>query len=249
MDIPRKELNGKVAIVTGGARGIGRAVAESLAESGAEVVIADLDKKAAETLAAKLPKSIGIMTDVASEASITELYAKLMERFGRVDILVNNAGIFRGTPVLELEAGEWDTVMAVNLRGTFLMCREALKIMQAQNGGKIVNLASMSGKTGGVVAGAHYSASKAGVICLTKSLAAFAAPFKVNVNAITPGLIKTDLTEQWGVARNRALTANIPLREFGTPENVADAVLFLISNRASYITGEILDVNGGMLMD
>ena len=245
----KDELKGRTAVVTGGANGIGRAIAEEFAACGAKVVIADRDSAGAKAVAESLPGCAGIETDVASEASIRQLCSTVMERFGRLDILVNNAGIFRMTPVLEIEAEEWDAVMAVNLRGVFLMSREALRIMKAQNEGWIVNISSMSSKTGGVVAGAHYSASKAGVSCLTKTLAQCAAPFKVRVNAIAPGLIKTELTDRWGPDRNKALAAGIPLKEFGSPRNVADAALFLVSRRSSYITGEIIDVNGGILMD
>jgi 3-oxoacyl-[acyl-carrier protein] reductase len=171
------------------------------------------------------------------------------KRFGRVDILVNNAGIFKVTPIVDITAEEWDRIMAVNLRGTFLMCREAFRMMREQKAGKIINIASTAGKTGGVNAGAHYAASKAAVICLTKSLANQAAPYRINVNAVSPGPTETDLTAAWGEATNAALAASIPWKEYARPQDVADAVVFLASAKARYITGEILDVNGGMVMD
>lgn len=245
------EFKGQIAIVTGGARGIGRAISITLADRGANVVVADIDLNGARKVVAMMKgrQNLCVETDISSETSVKQLYKLVMERFGKVDIVVNNAGIFRPTPVLDIDVAEWDAVMAVNLRGTFLMSREALKIMKAQKSGKIINIASMSGKTGGAVAGAHYAASKAGVICLTKSFAKQAALYKVNVNAITPGLIKSDLTEAWGAKTNRSLADGVPLKEFGQPQDVAEAVAFLASDKARYIVGEILDVNGGILMD
>jgi 3-oxoacyl-[acyl-carrier protein] reductase len=152
-------------------------------------------------------------------------------------------------PILDIEVAEWDKIMAVNLRGVFLMCREAFKIMKEKRSGKIISIASAAAKTGGAAAGAHYSASKAGVICFTKSLAIQAAPFKINVNAVCPGPISTEITEAWGDETNRAFAQNIPWKEYGRPEDVANAICFLASNKARYITGEMLDVNGGLIMD
>ena len=245
------DFSGQAAIVTGAARGIGRAVALTLSQGGAHVVVADSDFPAAEATAASLPdkRGMAVEADVASEASILRLYDVVRERFGRVDILVNNAGIFKVTPIVDITAEEWDRIMAVNLRGTFLMCREAFRMMREQKAGKIINIVSTAGKTGGVNAGAHYAASKAAVICLTKSLANQAAPYRINVNAVSPGPTETDLTAAWGDQTNAALAACIPWKEFARPQDVADAVAFLASAKARYITGEILDVNGGMVMD
>jgi 3-oxoacyl-[acyl-carrier protein] reductase len=237
-------LNNKIALVTGGNKGIGRAIVSTLASRGAKVIIADIN-----TSDSNDNQIYYIKTDISNEASITQLYSYVATNFGRLDILVNNAGIFKSTPIKDITASEWDLVMAVNLRGTFLVSREALKLMINQKSGKIINISSMSAKTGGLAAGAHYAASKAAVICFTKSLAAQAAQYKINVNAITPGLIKTDLTDAWGAEKNKLLTEKIPLKEFGKPQDVAEVVAFLASERARYITGEIIDVNGGMLMD
>jgi 3-oxoacyl-[acyl-carrier protein] reductase len=243
-------INGQIAIVTGGGKGIGQAICVTLAAKGAIIIIADKDvKAAAETAAECGGKSCAIELDVASEESILKLYAAVKERFGRLDILVNNAGIFKATPILDTAVAEWDMIQSVNLRGTFLMSREALRVMREQRSGRIINIASMSAKTGGIAAGAHYSASKAGVVCFTKSLAMQAAPYDICVNAITPGLIETDLTRAWGPEANAKLTEKIPLKKFGQPQDVAETVAFLASQRGRYITGEIIDINGGIWMD
>lgn len=237
-------LNHKIALVTGGAKGIGRAIGSTLAQRGAKVIIADINISDARE-----DGIFPIKADISNEASILQLFSYIKENYGRLDILVNNAGIFKSTPIVDITASEWDLVIGVNLRGTFLVSREALKLMMKQKSGKIINIASMSAKTGGMAAGAHYAASKAGVICFTKSLAGQAAEYKINVNAITPGLIQTDLTDAWGPEKNKILTEKIPLKEYGKPQDVAEVVAFLASERARYITGEIIDVNGGMLMD
>jgi 3-oxoacyl-[acyl-carrier protein] reductase len=244
-------INGQVAIVTGGGKGIGQAICVTLSGKGAIVIIADKDVKAADETAAMISdgQSCAIELDVASEESILKLYALVKERFGRLDILVNNAGIFKATPILEITTVEWDIIQAINLRGAFLMSREALRMMQTQHSGRIINIASLSAKTGGIAAGAHYSASKAGLVCFTKSLAMQAAPYDICVNGITPGFIETALTQAWGDEVNAKLTERIPLKKFGQPQDVAETVAFLASQRGRYITGEIIDVNGGLWMD
>jgi 3-oxoacyl-[acyl-carrier protein] reductase len=238
-----------VAVVTGGGCGIGRAICAALARDGARVVVADIDETSACAAAALLPDALAVATDVSSESSVQALYRRVMQRFGRVDVVVSNAGICRNVPILEIEVAEWDRILAVNLRGTFLVGREAFRIMKQQNRGRIVNIASAAAKIGGLAAGAHYSASKAGVICFTKSLALQAAPYRINVNAVCPGPIRTGMTDAWGDEVNRAFAENIPWKEYGEPRDIAEAVAFLASDRARYITGEILDVNGGLVMD
>ena len=212
------DLTGKVAIVTGGAQGIGRAICLGLAEQGVDVAIVDLKNQQTNETAKVVEKlgrkSLRLEADVSSEESVKGLFTKVVKEFGAVDILVNNAGICRMTPILEIEVAEWDKIMAVNLRGTFLMCREAFKIMKEKRAGKIINIASAAAKIGGLVAGAHYSASKAGVMCFTKSLALQAAPYKINVNAVAPGPTATEMTDAWGEKTNKALADRIPWKEY-----------------------------------
>ncbi len=247
------ELSGRLAIVTGGSGGIGAEICHTFAREGAKVLIADIQEPEAEALAATIATQGGeakaITTDVASEASVLNLYEKVKSENRPLDIVVNCAGILNLIPILDIEVEDWDHVLAVNLRGTFLMSREALRMMKEQGHGRIVSIASAAGKMGGAVAGAHYSASKAGVICLTKSLALQGAPFHVNANAVSPGPTATEMTAAWGDELNETFRNNIPWKEYAQPKDVAEAVLFLASDRARYITGEIIDVNGGFVMD
>lgn len=244
------DLSDRIAIVTGGSQGIGRAICTTLSEAGANVIVADIDaEKAAETVALLSTAGRVVQTDVSSEDSVLSLYQQVLAEEGRVDILVNNAGICRMIPILETTVEEWDRILGVNLRGTFLMSREALRIMKDQKSGRIISIASAAAKLGGLAAGAHYSASKAGVICLTKTLALQAAQYGINANAVCPGPMATEMTDAWGDDANTAFKAKIPFGDYGRPRHVADAVLFLASDMADYITGEILDVNGGLIMD
>jgi len=247
------ELQGRVAVVTGGAQGIGKAICETLARDGATVVAADLNMDGAMATAREIDqaggRAVAGRVDVSDEASVREFHTMALGVAKRLDILVNGAGICRMIPILDIDVEEWDRIMAVNLRGTFLMSREAFRTMKEQGSGRIINIGSAAAKIGGVAAGAHYAASKAGVICFTKSLALQAAPYHINVNAVSPGPIATGMTDSWGEETNEAFRKKIPWQEYGRPEDVAAAVAFLASDRARYITGEILDVNGGLVMD
>jgi len=247
------QLKEKVAIVTGGAQGIGRVICYTLAEDGANVVICDINEKAAQATAKGMKyknlSAIPVKTDVSCASEVNQMVKDVLDTFGRIDILVNNAGICFLTPLEKISEEEWDRVMDVNLKGTFLCSQAVLRVMMTQKSGKIVNITSIAGKVGGILTGAHYSASKAGVICLTKSLALRLAPYGINVNAVAAGPLKSQMTDTFPPDKRAKLAQSIPLGGFGKPEDMANAVLFLVSDKAKYITGEILDVNGGLLMD
>ncbi|MBN1836287.1 MAG: SDR family oxidoreductase [Spirochaetales bacterium] len=249
----RFEFKEKVAVVTGGAGGIGTATAGRLLGGGAQVILADIDEAAGSRKVQELQSEGGrvefVRLDVSDVGAIRDRLAAVVSRHGRIDILVNAAGIDSLTSVPDITPEEWDRLLAVNLRSTFFCSQEALKSMCPRGCGKIVNLASAAGKIGGVAVGAHYSASKAAIICLTKSLALYAAPYRVNVNCVCPGPTATRMTDAWGEKINTAFADRIPFKRYGTPEEVAEAICFLASDRAGYITGETMDVNGGLVMD
>ncbi len=242
-------LQDRTAIVTGGGQGIGRAICGIFAEEGASVVVADIDESNAQETARRLNRSghraRAVRADVSVGTEINALVDGTLRDRGRVDILVNNAGLAVFRSVEACTEAEWDRVMAVNLKGPFLLAKAVMPAMKAQKGGAVINLASVAGKTGGVVSGAPYSVSKAGIECLTKSLARELAPHGVRVNAIAPGIIDTALTAN----HDQSFVDAIPLGGKGEPRDVAEAALFLASDRSKHITGEILDVNGGLLMD
>jgi len=246
------ELKGKVAIMTGVAGGIGKTTADLFAKEGATLVLVDINKDALDALVKKIgpcTQTLSFAIDVSNEQQVQQVVQATLEKFGKIDILVNGAAICKMIPILDIEVAEWDRIMAVNLRSVFLFCREVFRHMKERNCGKIINIASAAGKIGGLAAGAHYSASKAGVMCFTKSLALQAAPYKINVNSVCPGPTKTEMTDAWGDETNKDFADKIPFKEYAQPEDIAQAILFLASDKAKYITGEILDVNGGLVMD
>ena len=216
----------KVGIVTGGGGGIGRAVCQSLARSGFQLVLTDVDEEAARATAALLPERQALVVpgNIAAESDVQRLFSQTIEHFGRVDVVVHTAAICRNIGILDISVEEWDRIIGINLRGTFLVGREAFRIMKEQRSGRIIFFASAAAKIGGVAVGAHYAASKAGVICFTKSLALQAAPYKINVNAVCPGPIRTAMTAVWGDEVNREFAEKIPWKEYGEPEDVAAAV-------------------------
>jgi len=244
-------LSGRVGIVTGGARGIGLAICKRFVEEGARVVIADIDRaegaKAAEALGRE--KAMAVPTDVSDPASVEEATRETLDRFGRIDILVNNAGICPLRPLEEISAQEWDKVLNVNLKGAFLFSKAVLPQMRKQRYGRIINISSVAGKMGGVFVGAHYAASKAGLIALTMCIARQYAKFGITANVICPVTTLTPMTASWPPELLDKLEKQIPLGRLATPEDVAAAVAFLASDDAAFITGEVLDVNGGFLMD
>lgn len=244
-------LQGKVAIVTGGTRGIGRAVAVALAREGAAVTLCARDLAQAEKVAADLrdtgAQALAVKADVAQASDVEELVNACLARFERVDILVNNAGITRDGLLLRMKDEDWDAVLNVNLRGAFYCTRAALRPMLKQRAGRIINITSVVGVMGNP-GQANYVASKAGIIGLTKAVAREVVSRGITVNAVAPGFIETDMTERLSPELKAQMLAQIPLGRFGKPEEVAALVLFLASDRASYITGQVLHINGGLWM-
>ena len=245
------DLKGKVAIVTGGAQGIGKSIATQLAQAGANVVVADVMEEVAKSTAQEISQkgneSISIKVDVSSLSSVEEMVKKTLDKFGRIDILVNNAGITRDALVIRMKEEDWDLVLDINLKGAFNCIKTISPIMMKQKSGKIVNIASIVGIIGNA-GQANYSASKGGLIALTKTCARELASRRINVNAVAPGFIQTSMTERLPAQVKEKLSSQIPFGEIGKPEDVANAVLFLVSEKASYITGEVIRVDGGMAM-
>lgn len=244
-------LANKVAIVTGGSRGIGYAIARRFASEGASVVVGDLDYEGACSAAADLEKlgvsSLAVECNVAQMDGAEQLVSLAIDQFGRVDILVNNAGITRDRLLLRMKEDDWDAVMTVNLKGVFNCTKAVAKTMLRQRSGRIINIASVVGLVGNV-GQANYSASKAGVIGFTKSVARELGSRGVTANAIAPGFIETKMTEGLPESAREAFMNRIPLGRAGTPEDVANAALFLASDEAAYVTGQIICVDGGMVM-
>jgi 3-oxoacyl-[acyl-carrier protein] reductase len=236
-------MTSRTAFVTGASRGIGRAIAKALGEAGARVILAARDAAKLEEVAYEIPGAMCIAIDLASPESIKEAFAKA----GNVDILVNNAGITKDGLAMRMKKDDWDAVLATNLTGAFLAIQQVLPGMLKQRWGRIINIASIVGETGNP-GQSNYVASKAGLIGLTKSLAQEIASRTVTVNAVAPGFIETDMTAALSEEMKNTLLTHIPLRRFGKVEDVAAAVRFLASEEAGYITGHVLDVNGGMYM-
>lgn len=244
-------LSGKVAVVTGASRGIGKAIALRLAAEGADVVVTATSQEGAQLTADEIVrmggKALALKVNVAETAEVAALFARTVESFGKVDILVNNAGITRDGLMLRMKDEDWDAVIDVNLKGTFTCTREAVKLMSKARYGRIVNITSVVGEMGNA-GQANYAASKAGMIGLTKSIAREFAGRNITVNAIAPGFIETDMTEVLSEKVKEGLMQQIPLGRLGKSDDVANAVIFLVSGMGDYITGHVLSVNGGMYM-
>lgn len=246
------QLSGKTAIVTGGSRGIGRAVALKLAELGANIVVnyTSSPERADEVIkeiASKGVKALAVKADVSNVNEVEHLINTAQENFSTLDILVNNAGITRDTLLMKMKEDDWDKVISINLKGTFNCTKGVIKKMMKQRSGKIVNIASVIGLSGNA-GQSNYAASKAGIIGFTKSIAKEVGSRGINVNAVAPGFIQTDMTDVLSDDIKNDLSKSIPLKKLGEPEDVANAVAFLCMDEAKYITGQVLNVDGGMAM-
>ena len=245
------QLDGKKALVTGAARGIGRAIAEKLAAEGADVAVCDLNRdwlaETEQAITARGRKALTLATDVSQAASVQQTVDEALQVFGRLDILINNAGITRDGFLVRMSEEDWDQVLTVNLKGTFLFTKAVSRGMMKQKSGIIVNLASIIGLIGNA-GQCNYAASKAGVIALTKSAARELASRNIRINAVAPGFIETKMTAALPEAVREKMLAAIPMARFGLPDDVANVVLFLASPASAYMTGQVLNISGGMVM-
>ena len=244
-------LKDRVAIVTGASRGIGKSIALLMAKNGAKIVASARNQELLDALVAEINsfggEAIAVAGDVSKTEAANNLIATAVESYGQVDILVNNAGITKDGLILRMKDEDWDSVLDINLKGAFICTRAAAKVMTKKRYGRIINISSVVGEMGNA-GQANYCASKAGLIGLTKSNARELAKRNVTVNAITPGFIATDMTDEISDKAKDELSAQIPLGRLGEAEDIAEAVLFLASERSKYITGQVLGVNGGMYM-
>ncbi len=244
-------LKDKVAIVTGGGKGIGKAIALLFAQNGADIIVADIHLEKAQETAKEIQtigqRAMAIKVDVANLNDVEQMVQSILERFGQIDILINNAGIARDKLILRMTEEDWDTVLNINLKGTFICTKVAIKSMSKRRYGKIVNIASVVGLMGNV-GQANYAASKAGVIGFTKTIAREFAQRGINVNAIAPGYVETPMTDAIPEKVKEEMKRRIPMERLGRPEDVAEGALFLVSEASSYITGQVLNVNGGIYM-
>jgi 3-oxoacyl-[acyl-carrier protein] reductase len=242
---------GKVAVITGASRGIGRSIALALAAEGAKIVAVDLDLAATEAVVAELKgqgaEAVAVVGNVTVAADAEKMIDAAVQAYGRVDIMVNNAGITRDGLLMRMKEDDWDAVLTVNLKGAFLCTKAASKVMTKQRSGRIINIASIVGQMGNA-GQANYCASKAGLIGLTKSNARELAKRNITVNAVAPGFIATAMTDALPEKAREELVAQIPLERLGSPDDIANVVVFLAAERSGYITGQVLGVNGGMYM-
>jgi 3-oxoacyl-[acyl-carrier protein] reductase len=245
------KLKGKVAFITGGAAGIGKEIAMTLAKEGADCVICDVNEQQLNQTAAEIEalgvKTLPLVLNVTSMADCEEAVNKIIDKFGKVDILINNAGITRDGLLIRMKEADWDAVLSVNLKGAFNCTKAVVKPMMKQRSGAIVNMASIIGLMGNA-GQVNYAASKAGLIGLTKSVAKEVASRNIRVNAIAPGFIETKMTQILSDDVKEAMLKQIPLGKFGSPQDVANLVVFLVTDDSNYITGQVISINGGMLM-
>lgn len=249
----RKAFHGRVAFITGGGRGIGKGIALSFAGAGAEVVIGDIDRVLAEQTVEELKKisdrAIAVQLDVTQEESVAGAVKMVLKEFGKIDILINNAGIMFRTRILAISLEEWENTLRVNLTGPFLFTRAVIPSMKENGYGRIVNVSSSAGRSVSTLGGAHYTASKAGLLGFTRAVAKEVASFGITVNSVCPGLIDTQMARDTTTKEELEMFINsFPVKRLGLPEEIGELVVFLCSEKASYITGASIDVNGGDLM-
>lgn len=247
------KLKGKVSIVTGAAKGIGRATTIALGKEGSFVIAADVDVESLNETIKDVHKrgieAAAVRLDIANLEDIKICVLDVLKKYKKIDILVNNAGMFSMVPILEMTEMDWDKIMDINLKGTFFISKEVLPVMMKQKYGKIINIASLSAKRGGVTSGVNYGASKAGVISVTKYFAKFGAPYGINVNAVVPGFVDTAMFWSSRSDQIDKVIKSIPLGRIAKAKEIAKVIIFLASDDSSYITGEILDVDGGVVMN
>jgi len=246
-------LQGRVAVVTGGGRGIGKGIAGKLAAAGADVIVGDIDmaqaQLTADELSRKNKKVMAAQIDVSREESVAELITRALDEFGNVDILINNAGIMFRTRLMDISVDEWERILQVNLTGPFLCTKAVIPVMKKNGFGRIVNISSSAGRSVSTLGGVHYTASKAGLLGLTRAVAKEVAPFGITVNAVCPGLIDTQMARETTTQEElENFLDSFPIKRLGSSEEIGDLVVFLCSENASYITGASVDINGGDLM-
>jgi NAD(P)-dependent dehydrogenase (short-subunit alcohol dehydrogenase family) len=245
-------FNGEVAIVTGGAQGIGKATAKEFCLEGAKVAIFDINDEKGKAAESEIQKSGGDITyvhcDVSNLAEIDKALEQVSNKYHKINILVNNAAILHSTPIEKITENEWNRILAVNLNGVFFMTQKVLPSFIAQKGGKIVNMASIAGRMGGILNGLGYTATKAAIIGLTYGFARRLAVSNINVNAVSPGPTDTTILDSFTAEQKESLRQSIPLKRIGTPQDIANAIVFLASSKADFITGAVLDTNGGIFM-
>jgi 3-oxoacyl-[acyl-carrier protein] reductase len=242
-------MAGKVALITGAGGGVGRALARRFAGLGMRLALADIRTDNVEATAAEIGGDVLTWSgDLTMEPQVKELFRELMECYGRIDVAVNAAGVLRSTPFEEITKAEWDSIVDANAGSTFLVCRECCAPMRGQGWGRIVNFASLAGQTGGIMAGAHYSAGKAAVISVTRSVAKLLAPHGVRCNAVAPSGIDTEMLYVFNEEQRDALLKGLPVGRFGVAEEIAELVLFLCSPATDFITGQTININGGVYL-
>lgn len=246
------DLAGRVAIVTGAGRGIGEAIARILAQAGASVAICDVRDDLAQKTASSIDpggaKAMAVTVDVRNEESTRAMVKAVVDRWGRLDVLVNNAGVISTVMFEETTLAEWNRVQAVNYNGVFLCTQAAYPAMRDSGGGSIINLSSMSARTGGQASAISYASSKAGILGITKSSARSLGKYGIRINAVCPGIIETEMLAHWTPEMREKWTSEMPLRRLGTIDDVAKVVLFLASDLSAYVTGGTIDINGGWVM-